>query len=165
MAATGVGYVDPYSGTARYTGGAPSAVGGGGESSAAASRRPDDILPVSAPLTFRQANVEALSKKLLEFDASLRSGPDAGVAMTAEETRNVKDIAAFLSLPKGALPNPENTIAKEGWDVPSLFAVVPRWPAAQRFPRASSEVTRTEEPRADPSCVPGPYQSSTSSAS
>jgi phospholipase A-2-activating protein len=135
MAATGVGYVDPYSGTARYTGGAPPAVGGGGGESSSSNRRPDDVLPVSAPLAFRQANVEALSKKLFELDAALRAGPDAGLALTAEETRNVKDIAAFLSLPKGALPNPENSFAKEGWDVASLFAVVPRWPATQRFPR------------------------------
>lgn len=140
MAATGVGYVDPYSGTARYTGGGPPAVGGG--ESSTSSRRSDDVLPVSAPLFFRQANVEALSKKLFELDTALQSGPDAGLALTVEETRNFKDMAAFLLLPKGALPNPENSIAKEGWDVPALFAVVPRWPAAQRFPRACKETSR-----------------------
>jgi hypothetical protein len=134
MAATGVGYVDPYSGTSRYTGGGPAANPG---STSAPERRPEDVLPVSAYLSFKQANVDALSKKVFELNASLAAGSDASLALTQEETKNLKDVVAFTSLPKAALPNPENVLSKEGWDVASLFAVLPKWPAAQRFPRAS----------------------------
>lgn len=134
MAATGVGYVDPYSGTSRYTGGGPAANPG---STSAPERRPEDVLPVSAYQSFKQANVDALSKKVFEPNASLAAGSDASLTLTHEETKNLKDVVAFASLPKAALPNPENVLSKEGWDVPSLFAVLPKWPAAQRFPRAS----------------------------
>ncbi|CED83871.1 Phospholipase A2-activating protein (contains WD40 repeats) [Phaffia rhodozyma] len=127
--ATGT-YVDPYTGTSRYTGSSgPSAA----TVIAPSERKPTDVLPVKTYLTFKQANVAALSKKLFELDEELRAA-GTGLEMNSEETKAMKDVVAFLGLPLGALPDPLTKKAEEGWDVRSLVNVLSRWPAEKRFP-------------------------------
>lgn len=124
-------YVDPYTGTSRYT-------GSGSTSTPTPSKRATDVLPVQTYLTFKQANVAALNKRLFELDDELRAA--GGLAMSPEEVQAFKQIIAFLETPQSDLPDSQSILSQEGWDVALLVGVLGRWPEDKRFPSKLSFV-------------------------
>lgn len=111
-------YVDPYSGTARYTPGNASAKAEEERKKKVAQRAKEDVLPVETYLSFKQANLEALGKKLGEMEGG----------------RALGDAIRFVGLPKGALPSTEEVKTNEGWELLGLVGVLESWDAGKRFP-------------------------------
>ena len=113
-------YVDPYSGAARYIPGSETATAKAEEErkKMVARRAKQDVLPVETVLGFKQANLEALGKKLGEMEGG----------------KGLADAVKFAGLPKGALPSGEAKETNEGWEVQKVVEALESWEAGKRFP-------------------------------
>lgn len=134
-------YVDPYTGASRYVprgtssqAPAPSTSYGSGAVNSAnvdpftgASRGsgPQKILPVLAPLPFKQANVTAMQTKIQELNESVKAS-DATLAFTAEEGANLTEIIGALST--------NNASVLTGPHITLVAGIIARWPQASVFP-------------------------------
>lgn len=115
-------YIDPYSGTGGYRSGTSSSAL---PPALAPKKATNGVLPVETYLGFKQANVAALGKKLLEL----------AEAEGNAETKGLKEVLAFLSVPNTALPDPSTRLSTgEGWDVAVLVRALESWSVDRRFP-------------------------------
>ncbi|KAK4685850.1 phospholipase A-2-activating protein, partial [Tremellales sp. Uapishka_1] len=134
-------YVDPYTGTSRYTGSSssstqPTSGGGdpytGGSAYSSTPRVPEKkkgVLPVKTWLHFKTGNVAAAKTKINE----LISG-NAELDFSSEDGKNVAEIYAFLSTPVVALPSANSTDRKERFDPERFLQSILSWPEDKRFP-------------------------------
>lgn len=138
--ATG-GYTDPWSGRTLNAG--PSSLGAppppsSSTQSSSASKKPkfNTVLPVETFLSFKTANLTALSKKLFELDAAM----DAGVRMGDDERASVERLLRVVQEDgKGELKAREE-------DVQALCSVLERWESDKKFPCECRMTTRKTSP-------------------
>ncbi|CAD6896898.1 unnamed protein product [Tilletia controversa] len=138
-------YVDPYTGTNRYTSSAapPSSrtnapatlntstggqyTGGNNVDPFTQSSRPapvtntSSVIPVKSPLTFVQINYAPLKAKLAQLEGQLSS---AGVGNAADDIKAIQGVIARL----------ESASESGPVDVSGLEAALQSWPAPNRFP-------------------------------
>ncbi|WVQ79673.1 hypothetical protein IAT38_001773 [Cryptococcus sp. DSM 104549] len=141
----GGGYVDPYTGSSRYTGSTPSTGAGGGgyvdpftggsaySSTPKPKPKAQGVLPVKTYVPFKQMNVAAAKGKIAQLNDELKaSSPE--LAFTEDEEKALFEIYAFLSVPAVALPSVDAQSGKEKFDPQVLFGAMNRWPEDKRFP-------------------------------
>ncbi|GAA6027019.1 hypothetical protein JCM8097_006044 [Rhodosporidiobolus ruineniae] len=149
----GSGNVDPYTGASSYAaapggGGArqaPSTGGfsgdpftGGGRTTApppsVPQPRPGGVLPHRTFLTFAQANLPALRKKLGDLSTQLSSDPStAALALSAADLSSLDRLTAYLLATLGA-PSSSFTSGPAETDLEVVDKILTTWPAESRFP-------------------------------
>ncbi|PPR06426.1 hypothetical protein CVT26_004838 [Gymnopilus dilepis] len=116
-------YGDPFTGASRYS----------GATQAPAPSAAPKILPVSKPVTFKQANVTAMQSKLLQFDDALRNEiSTSSLAMYPEETNLLNE--AFLHLSEATSSSTRSPNLLSSAHVEAVISILDRWPSSQRFP-------------------------------
>ncbi|EPQ57952.1 WD40 repeat-like protein [Gloeophyllum trabeum ATCC 11539] len=125
-------FADPYTGASRYSGSpAPAAP----TPAAVPSRSPPSVLPAREPRTMTQANINAMQAKLYDIDEALRSEiSTSSLAMYPQELRLIDEAFVFVSQAAqspGASPSAPNLNSHH---VEALTSVLERWPTSSRFP-------------------------------
>ncbi|GAA6016549.1 hypothetical protein JCM10207_002836 [Rhodosporidiobolus poonsookiae] len=143
------GNVDPYTGASSYAaqGGsaprAPPSTGGfsgdpftgGGRSAPSAPRpRAGGVLPHRTFLTFTQASLPALRKKLGELSSTLAADPStSSLALSPSDLASLDRLIAYLLIAL-ASPGSSSGAAPSESDLTVVDRILSSWPAAQRFP-------------------------------
>ncbi|GAA5926962.1 hypothetical protein JCM10213_005536 [Rhodosporidiobolus nylandii] len=138
--------VDPYTGASSYRsqGGAPQRqqpstggfsgdpfTGGGRSAPSAPQPRAGGVLPHRTFLTFTQASLPALRKKLGDLSTQLSSDPStSSLALSSSDLSSLDRLITYLlaSLASASAPAPS-----EG-DLSVVDKILSTWPASQRFP-------------------------------
>ncbi|KAK4053024.1 hypothetical protein OIV83_001758 [Microbotryomycetes sp. JL201] len=133
-------YVDPYTGSSRYTGGgvqprSSASAGFSGDPFTGGGRtqtKPAAVLPHKSPLTFSQANLPPLRAKVGGFNDQLASNPStASMTLTEDEVIELDNLIVGLTAKLAA--NEKQQTGPLAADV-SVALKMLRWPASVRFP-------------------------------
>ncbi|TFY66674.1 hypothetical protein EVG20_g4413 [Dentipellis fragilis] len=117
---------DPFTGASRYTSSSPPV-------QPMASPVPHTaVIPVSKPLSFKQANVSAMQGKLYQFDDALRNEISTSeLALYPEETKQLEELFQYLH---EAVAGRAPQVALTRSHIETVVQILTRWPASQRFP-------------------------------
>ncbi|KZV96146.1 PFU-domain-containing protein [Exidia glandulosa HHB12029] len=145
-------YVDPYTGASSYRAGSAPSTGGQayldpytgasgyrttGTSAALATAVPaKKVLPVTVPLSFKQANVAAMRTKILQLnDAIAAEISTQAESLAPEELSALDTIFTFLTdASKEAKFDPTVQQQLDNLEVQLLISILERWDVSRRFP-------------------------------
>ncbi|KAH7073421.1 PLAA family ubiquitin binding-domain-containing protein, partial [Auriculariales sp. MPI-PUGE-AT-0066] len=141
-------FVDPYTGRSAYrAGSAPSTTftqGGGNPDpfTGASSRRPPaatakpKLLPVKAPLSFKQANLTAMRTKIHQLnDAAVADPALMSQVLAPEEVATLDTIFTFLTdASTDASFDPAVQQQLDNLEIELLVSILDRWDESRRFP-------------------------------
>ncbi|EJD53176.1 PFU-domain-containing protein [Auricularia subglabra TFB-10046 SS5] len=145
-------YVDPYTGASSYRAGSAPSTGGAtqgplldpftGASSyrttpaPTAAAPPARILPVTGPLSFKQANLSAMRGKLLQInDAVAAELSTATQTLAPEELAALDDIFSFLTeASRDPTFDPTKQQQLDNTEVQLITSILERWDVSRRFP-------------------------------
>ncbi|KAF8584089.1 PFU-domain-containing protein [Ramaria rubella] len=122
-------YIDPFTGASRYSG-----VTQQTNPPPTAAALPKSILPITAPLPFKQANVPAMRNKTYQINDALRMEiSTSALAISTQEMWIVDQAFDYLSHALGSSRfKPSTDLTNSHVDV--ITQVIERWPVSQRFP-------------------------------